>query len=65
MPSQRDHLLETGNLDFSYSISGSDSVVGSKRFRADMYFDLEHLALNMRKIDDEIRPFNELASRGC
>lgn len=60
MPSQREHLLENRNLDFSYSLAGSDSVAGSKRFRADLYFDLEHLALNMRKIDDEIRPFKEL-----
>lgn len=60
MPSQREHLLENRNLDFSYSISGTDSLAGSKRFRADMYFDLEHLALNMRKIDDEIRPFKGL-----
>ncbi|MDZ7680198.1 MAG: type IV pilus twitching motility protein PilT [Fodinibius sp.] len=61
MPNQREHLLENKNLDFSYSISdSSDSVAGAKRFRADMYFDLEHLALNMRKIDNEIRPFKGL-----
>lgn len=60
MPNQRQHLLENRNLDFSYSLSGSDSIAGSKRFRADMYFDLDHLALNMRKIDDEIRPFKGL-----
>ncbi len=60
MPSQRDHLLDIRNLDFSYSIGETDSIAGSKRFRADMYFDLEHLALNMRKIDDEIRPFKGL-----
>lgn len=58
MPSQREHLLDNKNLDFSYSIdSGKHS---SKRFRADMYFDLEHLALNMRKIDNTIRPFKNL-----
>jgi len=60
MPSQREHLLNNRNLDFSYSIGSTDQVAGSKRFRADMYFDLEHLALNMRKIDDEIRPFKNL-----
>jgi twitching motility protein PilT len=60
MPSQREHLLENRNLDFSYSMSGTDSVTGAKRFRADMYFDLEYLALNMRKIDNEIRPFKGL-----
>lgn len=58
MPSQRQHLLENKNLDFSYSIDISEDV--SQRFRADMYFDLEHLALNMRKIENEIRPFRGL-----
>lgn len=60
MPSQREHLLEHRNLDFSYSLSGTDSISGARRYRADMYFDLEHLALNMRKIDNEIRPFKGL-----
>lgn len=60
MPSQREHLLDNRNLDFSYSLSGTDSIAGARRYRADMYFDLEHLALNMRKIDDEIRPFKGL-----
>lgn len=60
MPSQREHLLENRNLDFSYSLSGTDSISGARRYRADMYFDLEHLALNMRKIDNEIRPFKGL-----
>lgn len=60
MPSQREHLLENRNLDFSYSMSDSDGIAGGKRFRADMYFDLEYLALNMRKIDNEIRPFKGL-----
>lgn len=60
MPSQREHLLKDRNLDFSYSVGDTDSIAGAKRFRADMYFDLEHLALNMRKIDDEIRPFKGL-----
>ncbi|MDZ7715005.1 MAG: PilT/PilU family type 4a pilus ATPase [Balneolaceae bacterium] len=59
MPSQREHLLEEKNLDFSYSIPSKDSEL-DKRFRADMYFDLQHLALNMRKIDNEIRPFKNL-----
>jgi twitching motility protein PilT len=60
MPAQREHLLENRNLDFSYSLSGTDAVAGGKRYRADMYFDLDHLALNMRKIDNEIRPFKGL-----
>lgn len=60
MPSQREHLLEHRNLDFSYSIDEGKKISESKRFRADMYFDLEHLALNMRKIDNTIRPFKNL-----
>ncbi len=57
MESQRDYLFEHRNLDFSYTINwhGADY-----RFRADMYFDLDHLALNMRLIASEIRPFKSL-----
>ncbi|NGP76371.1 Flp pilus assembly complex ATPase component TadA [Balneolaceae bacterium YR4-1] len=60
MPSQREHLFEDLNLDFSYSIDSAEDEL-DKRFRADLYFDLEHLALNMRKIDNTIRPFKTLA----
>lgn len=59
MPSQREQLLKDRNLDFSYSIDSDEDEL-DKRFRADIYFDLEHLALNMRKIDNEIRPFKSL-----
>lgn len=58
LPTQRKKLLEEKNLDFSYSIKIDEEL--SQRFRADMYFDLEHLALNMRKIDNTIRPFKNL-----
>lgn len=51
-------LMEQRNLDFSYIITSEQGT--SERFRADMYFDLEHLALNMRRIDPEIRPFRDL-----
>ena len=58
LSTQRDRLINDLNLDFSYSINlGKDKV---QRFRADMYFDLDHLALNMRKIDNTIRPFKSL-----
>ena len=60
MPSQREHLFKDLNLDFSYSIDSDEDEL-DKRFRADLYFDLEHLALNMRKIDNEIRPFKTLS----
>ncbi|WP_020403024.1 type IV pilus twitching motility protein PilT [Gracilimonas tropica] len=58
LPTQRKKLLDEKNLDFSYSIKIDEEL--SQRFRADMYFDLEHLALNMRKIDNTIRPFKNL-----
>jgi len=58
LPTQRKKLIEDKNLDFSYSIPLSEDK--DQRFRADMYFDLEHLALNMRKIDNTIRPFKSL-----
>ena len=55
---QREQLLNVRNLDFSYSIQRDDAPL--RRYRANMYFDLETLALNMRKIDTEIRPFKSL-----
>lgn len=60
LPSQREKLIKDKNLDFSYSIELKDG--NSQRFRADLYFDLEHLALNMRKIDNTIRPFKSLGT---
>lgn len=56
-PSQREKLLKHRSIDFSYTLSleGTDY-----RYRANVYFDLEHLALNMRKIDATIRPFKTL-----
>lgn len=56
---QRRQLLEDRNLDFSYSLPTQNGEK-AQRFRANAYFDLEHLALNMRKIDEEIRPFKTL-----
>ncbi len=55
---QLDYLFRHRNLDFSYVIANGESP--PLRFRADLYFDLEHLALNMRRIDVEIRPFKSL-----
>lgn len=55
---QRELLLKDRNIDFSYSINYGEGP--DQRFRANIYFDLEHLALNMRKIDAEIRPFKSL-----
>jgi twitching motility protein PilT len=60
LPSQREILIKNKNLDFSYSLKLDDKK--NQRFRADLYFDLEHLALNMRMIDNTIRPFKELGT---
>lgn len=60
LPSQRQKLFENKNLDFSYSLDLGNGK--NQRFRADMYFDLENLALNMRRIDNTIRPFKNLGT---
>jgi twitching motility protein PilT len=57
MESQRKYLFEHRNLDFSYRL---DADGKGYRFRADMYFDQDHLALNMRYITNRIRPFKGL-----
>lgn len=54
---QRLFLYENRNLDFSYHIVEGDTL---HRFRADAYFDLDHLALNMRSINAVIRPYKSL-----
>lgn len=58
LSSQREKLIQDKNLDFSYSFKVNKDT--TQRFRADMYFDLDHLALNMRKVDNTIRPFKSL-----
>lgn len=54
MESQREHLYENRNLDFSYVLTENGQMV---RNRADAYFDMDSLALNMRAINTEIRPY--------
>lgn len=58
MPTQFEFLIDRKNLDFSYVVQKDDET--NKRFRADLYFDLDNLALNMRAINTEIRPFKNL-----
>lgn len=53
---QYNHLITKRSADFSYSLS----VERQRRFRATVYFDLEHLGMNMRQISNEIRPFKDL-----
>lgn len=54
---QRQYLYENRNLDFSYMIMVGDQM---HRFRADAYFDLDQLALNMRAINAVVRPYKNL-----
>jgi twitching motility protein PilT len=55
---QRSFLYENRNLDFSHMLylEGGDF----RRFRADAYFDLDQLALNMRAINNTVRPYKLL-----
>jgi twitching motility protein PilT len=55
---QRNQLMDKKSLDFSYTIQTDGNR--NRRYRANMYMNLEALALNMRKIDTEIRPFKTL-----
>jgi twitching motility protein PilT len=54
---QRLFLYENRSLDLSYSIVEDDKLY---RFRANAYFDLDQLALNMRAINATIRPYKGL-----
>src|SRR5271169_959951 len=54
---QRQFLYENRNLDFSYTIFHNDQM---HRFRADAYFDLDQIALNMRAINAVVRPYRTL-----
>lgn len=56
---QRRHLEEKRNLDFSYTYF-YDRGKYNIRFRADAYFDLDTLALNMRAISQTIRTLSSL-----
>ncbi len=56
---QRKYLSLTRNLDFSYTYYYERRNV-DVRFRADAYFDLDTLALNMRAINQTIRPLKSL-----
>ncbi len=55
---QRSFLYENRNLDFSHmmTIEGGEF----RRFRADAYFDLDQMALNMRAISNTVRPYKSL-----
>ena len=57
MERQRQFLYKNRNLDFSYMIMDDDKI---HRFRADAYFELDALALNMRLINAVVRPYKDL-----
>ncbi len=54
---QRLFLYENRSLDLSYSIIEDDKMY---RFRSNVYFDLDHLAMNMRAINAVVRPYKGL-----
>ncbi len=54
---QRQFLYDKRNLDFSYMFDEGERVF---RFRADAYFDMEEAALNMRAINETVRPIADL-----
>jgi twitching motility protein PilT len=56
---QCQYLLQNRNLDFSYTYK-LDKISRYVRFRADAYFDLDSLALNMRAIQAAVRPIESL-----
>ncbi len=56
---QTRHLLVSRNLDFSYTFH-YDKLNKSVRFRADSYYDLDSVALNMRSISATTRPIETL-----
>lgn len=57
MSRQRQVLYENKNLDFSYMIQDTEKML---RFRADAYLDMDQVALNMRAINQTIRPYKGL-----
>jgi twitching motility protein PilT len=56
---QKEFLLENRNIDFSYTYFYKTRKI-NVRFRADAYFDLDTLALNMRLINLTLRPLESL-----
>jgi len=55
-PRQARHLFAHRNLDFSFSMEYKGI---RERFRGCLYFDLDYLALNMRRINNFIWPFRD------
>lgn len=65
---QHQVLSETYSVDFSYSVRFNDQQ-RPRRFRATLYFENDHLGLNMRAVTDDVRniatlDFHPLIDRG-
>lgn len=56
---QREQLARKRNLDFSYTFFYERRNI-NVRFRSDAYFDLDTLTMNMRAINQTIRPMSSL-----
>ena len=56
---QREQLAKKRNLDFSYTFL-YERRNANVRFRSDAYFDLDTLSMNMRAINQTIRPLSSL-----
>lgn len=54
---QRQFFYDKRNLDFSYMLKDDEKIY---RYRADMYFDLDEVALNMRAINQQVRPIQDI-----
>lgn len=57
--SEHKKLFKQRNLDFSYRVFDQESNVWI-RFRTTVYFDLNHLSINMRRINEQIIPITQL-----
>lgn len=57
---QMEELFEEGAVDFSHSLDIDGKNGRPRRFRTTVYFDYDHVALNMRSITDEVRPLESL-----
>ncbi len=57
MPVQREELWKNRHIDFSYQLL---QVAGQQRFRATIYLELNQLAMNLRRISPNVRPFASL-----
>lgn len=57
---QMDRLFEMGAVDLSHRLDIDGKNGRPRRFRATVYFDYDHVALNMRSITDEVRQLDSL-----